>query len=112
MPPKTPHTVYTPTASFTWGGHFYCYDSMHYTEHACQIDKKNWGITTNEYHEHTLSGQKVYLLWLAGYGLYWVITVFVGGEENYKERFMFRIPKVPVRLLELAKFLYSELNQR
>ena len=53
MPPNTPHTVYAPTASFAWGGHFYCYDSMHYTEHACQIDKKNWGITTNEYHEHT-----------------------------------------------------------
>ena len=60
----------------------------------------------------TLSGQKSNLLWLAGYGLYQVITVFVGGEENNKERFMIRIPKVPVRLLELAKFLYSELNQR
>ena len=59
-----------------------------------------------------MSGQKMYLLWLAGYGLYQVITVFVGGEENNKERFTYRIPKVPVRLLELAKFLYSELNQR
>ena len=59
-----------------------------------------------------LSGQKSNLLWLARYGLYQVITVFVGGEENNKERFTFRIPKVPVRLLELAKFLYSELNQR
>ena len=54
----------------------------------------------------------MYLLWLAGYGLYQVITVFVGGEENNRERFTFRIPKMPVRLLELAKFLYSELNQR
>ena len=53
MPPKTPHAVYTPTASFTRGGHFYRYDSMHYTERARRIDKKNWGITTNEHHEHT-----------------------------------------------------------
>ena len=59
-----------------------------------------------------LSGQKSNLLWLAGYGLYQVITVFVGGEENNRERFTFRIPKMPIRLLELAKFLYSELNQR
>ena len=28
----------------------------------------------------SLSGQKSNLLWLAGYGLYQVITVFVGGD--------------------------------
>ena len=53
MPPRTAHAVYTPTASFMRGGHFYRYDSMHHTEQARRIDKKHWGITTNEYHEHT-----------------------------------------------------------
>lgn len=54
MCPNMPHAVYTPQASFTRGGHFYLYDSMDQTELARRIDKKNFGFTTNEHHEHTV----------------------------------------------------------
>lgn len=37
QPPGQIHLVYTPVASFTIGGHFYSYDSIHLTEVACYL---------------------------------------------------------------------------
>ena len=64
MPPDTPHTVYTPMASFSQGGHFYHYGSMHLMEHAHWVDKDHKDMVTNELHEHTL-----YVLYLMALSL-------------------------------------------
>ncbi|KAH7904486.1 hypothetical protein BJ138DRAFT_1119367 [Hygrophoropsis aurantiaca] len=47
------HSVYTPDASFTIGGHFFTYNTLHLTEMARRIDHTSGYLTTNQFHEHT-----------------------------------------------------------
>ena len=46
--------MYTPVASFTIGGHFYSYDSIHLTEVARYFDFVRDGSFTNQVHHHAL----------------------------------------------------------
>ncbi|KAN0092508.1 hypothetical protein V8E55_003292 [Tylopilus felleus] len=52
QPPAQVHSVYTPTASFTIGGHFYSYDCCHLTEIARYFDVVLRGELTNQVHHH------------------------------------------------------------
>jgi hypothetical protein len=50
MPPGVWHAVYTATPSFTGGGHFFSYDTLHLTEFSCAFDVKNLHYLTNANH--------------------------------------------------------------
>ncbi|KAF8119959.1 hypothetical protein EV363DRAFT_1102755, partial [Boletus edulis] len=54
QPPAQVHSVYTPVASFTIGGHFYSYDSCHLTEMGRYFDVQRNGGLTNQMHHHAL----------------------------------------------------------
>ncbi|KAF8418657.1 hypothetical protein L210DRAFT_3655539 [Boletus edulis BED1] len=54
MPPGQMHAVYTPTASFCRGGHFFSYDALHLTEQSRHIDKLKGRYVTNQQHRGTL----------------------------------------------------------
>ncbi|KAH0836370.1 hypothetical protein J3R83DRAFT_7943 [Lanmaoa asiatica] len=54
QPPSQIHSVYTPVMSFTIGGHFYSYDSIHLTEVAHYFDFMCDGSFTNQIHHHAL----------------------------------------------------------
>ncbi|PCH40050.1 hypothetical protein WOLCODRAFT_150097 [Wolfiporia cocos MD-104 SS10] len=48
------HAVYTPTASFTVGGHFFQYNTLHLTELSRHVDNLYGVYTTNLEHGHVL----------------------------------------------------------
>ncbi|KAF8549209.1 hypothetical protein OG21DRAFT_1525962 [Imleria badia] len=52
QPPAQVHSVYTPTASFSIGGHFYSYDCCHLTEIGRRFDALLNGRLTNQVHHH------------------------------------------------------------
>ncbi|KAG6371783.1 hypothetical protein JVT61DRAFT_9138 [Boletus reticuloceps] len=54
QPPGQFHSVYTPTAAFTIGGHFYSYECFHLTEIARYFDVTLKGELTNQVHHHSL----------------------------------------------------------
>lgn len=54
LPPGLVHAVYTPTASFSTGGHFYNYNCMHLTELSRFIDAELATTATNQDMEHAL----------------------------------------------------------
>ncbi|KAI0061573.1 hypothetical protein BV25DRAFT_1916921 [Artomyces pyxidatus] len=47
-PPGAMHTVYTPVAGVTGGGHFYCLDALHLTEHTRALDRATQDIDVEE----------------------------------------------------------------
>jgi hypothetical protein len=51
MPPGTWHAVYTATPSFTSGGHFLMYDTMHLTEFSRAFDSSHSEQSTNANHQ-------------------------------------------------------------
>ena len=51
MPPGTWHAVYTATPSFTSGGHFMMYDTMHLTEFSRAFDSSHSEHSTNSNHQ-------------------------------------------------------------
>jgi hypothetical protein len=51
MPPGVWHAVYTATPSFTSGGHFLNYDTMHLTEFSRAFDHHNSECSTNANHQ-------------------------------------------------------------
>ena len=54
MPPGQLHTVYTPVAGFSRGGHFFNLDTMHLTEMSRFLDATSGSFFTNDYHHGTL----------------------------------------------------------
>lgn len=50
QPPSTIHEVYTPTPSVTTGGHFYTYNSLHFTECSRIYDIHTRDCLTNNIH--------------------------------------------------------------
>lgn len=54
MPPGQHHTVYTPVAGFSRGGHFFNLDTMHLTELSRFVDTTQGQFVTNDTHFGTL----------------------------------------------------------
>ena len=54
MTPVQLHTVYTPVASFSHGGHFFNMDTMHLTELSRFVDVTRGSFVTNDTHSGTL----------------------------------------------------------
>ena len=54
MPPGKLHTVYTPVAGFSRGGHLFNLDTMHLTELSRFIDSRVGKYLTNDSHLGTL----------------------------------------------------------
>jgi hypothetical protein len=51
MPPGTWHAVYTATPSFTDGGHFFTYNTLHLTEFSRAFDHLHSEYSTNANHQ-------------------------------------------------------------
>lgn len=49
QPPNAWHEVFTPSMSVTVGGHFFTYDTMHFSDIARRFDVVSPG-TTNQHH--------------------------------------------------------------
>lgn len=54
MPPGKHHTVFTPVAGFSRGGHFFSLDTMHLTEVSRFVDSEVGKYITNDSHLGTL----------------------------------------------------------
>ncbi|KAH7921359.1 hypothetical protein BV22DRAFT_1132340 [Leucogyrophana mollusca] len=89
--PNQWHAAYTPVKSFSRGGHFYSYDTMHLTEVSRFIDHTESVFTTNQEHGHcleTLSRMVLALPCLVGFRKFYrrpllALCVMVLSPDEY-----------------------------